>query len=461
MHFKSPLFQSAYQLWYGPDLVHIQSRRERRALMLGSLGMFVMGLTWGVYFISIGNWPIVGFDLLLTLSGLSAAVLVWRKQTHAAAIVIFASLFCIVSLIAWLFDAATPQAPRTTHLYLLPLSVAALMVFRDAGAWLRQGIAAASLLVFALLSVSYGSPLSQFALPADVRATGAWIQSIAAMALLYGMLHVMQNDSAIRSILEDELQQAMEGEQFQLHYQPQLDSQGRVIAAEALIRWIHPQQGMVLPGKFIEIAEQTGQILPIGLWVLQQACAQLQAWSGVPSCKHLRLAVNISQLQFRQKDFVSQVLHLIDHYGIQSDLLELELTESMLAQDLQDIVRKMTALRARGVTFSLDDFGTGYSSLNYLKKLPLNQLKIDQSFVRDVLTDANDASIARTVVLLGHDLGLTVIAEGVESAAQHAFLVGCGCEFFQGSLFSFALPAEAFIAYVQANAEVPGLAAAA
>jgi EAL domain-containing protein (putative c-di-GMP-specific phosphodiesterase class I) len=191
--------------------------------------------------------------------------------------------------------------------------------------------------------------------------------------------------------------------------------------------------------------------------VLQQACEQLRAWATQPACRQLMLAVNISQLQFRQEDFVNQVLSLIDHYGIDATRLELEITESMLVQDLPDIIEKMRAIRARGVTFSLDDFGTGYSSLNHLKKLPLNQLKIDQSFVRDVLIDANDASIARTIVALGHNLGLTVIAEGVESDAQHAFLRSCGCEFFQGYLFSQALPAEAFMDYVQANFEASQL----
>ena len=176
---------------------------------------------------------------------------------------------------------------------------------------------------------------------------------------------------------------------------------------------------------------------------------QLQTWATVPTCRHLRLSVNISQLQFRQADFVAQVLGLIERYGIRAELLELEVTESMLVQDLDDIIQKMGALRAHGVSFALDDFGTGYSSLNHLKRLPLNQLKIDQSFVRDVLTNPNDASIARTVVTLGHDLGLTVIAEGVETRAQLAFLADCGCEFFQGYLFSRAVSAEAFLPFVQ------------
>ncbi|RFO96507.1 EAL domain-containing protein [Rhodoferax lacus] len=445
------LMQGAYQLWYGPDLVHVQGRRARRALMLGSMGMWMMGLAWGLYFSYLGNWPLVALDLCMICAGLASAVLIWRKQVQWAAVLIFTTLFAVICLIAWLFDASTPQSPRTTHLYLLPLSVAALMIFRASGPWLRHGIALACLLAMAFLSMRYGSPYPQYALPESVRATGGWVQVTAALGLLYGMLHVMQNDASVRSLLEEELQQALDQQQFVLHYQPQLDSQGRVIAAEALIRWQHPQRGLVLPGKFIEAAEQTGLILPMGLWVLQQAAVQLQAWAMLPACAQLRLAVNISQLQFRQKDFVAQVLGLIDRHGIAAHLLELEITESMLVEDLPDIIQKMTALRACGVTFSLDDFGTGYSSLNHLKRLPLNQLKIDQSFVREVLTDANDASIARTVVTLGHSLGLSVIAEGVESAEQHAFLVACGCEFFQGYLFSQALPADAFNAYVQDN----------
>ncbi len=445
------LVKGAHQLWYGPDLVHVHGRRERRALMLGSAFIFVMGLAWGAYFCVQGNWPLVALDLMLIGTGVSCAVLIWHKQVHRAAIVMFTLLLFIVCVISWVFDCPTPQSTRTTHLYLLPLGVAALMTFRDSGVWLRHGVSAGCLIAFAVLSVSQGSPMPEYALPEQVRALGAWIQTSAAMGMLYGMLHVMQNDATVRSVMEQELQLALDQGQFQLHYQPQLDSRGRVIAAEALIRWNHPQRGFIPPDKFIAVAEQSGLILPIGLWVMQTACAQLRTWSMQAQTRNLRLAVNISQLQFRQKEFVGQVMRLIDQHGVNAKLLELELTESMLVQDLPDIIEKMTAIRARGVSFSLDDFGTGYSSLNHLKRLPLNQLKIDQSFVRDVLTDANDASIARTVVALGHNLGLTVIAEGVESEAQRAFLAACGCEFFQGYLFSPALPAEAFLAYVQAN----------
>lgn len=445
------LLQGISQLWYSPDLVHIQGRRERRALMLCSLAMLVIGLVWGSYFAVVGNWLLAAMDLCMVASGAITAALIWRKQIRSAAVLVFTTLFLVIFLIAWVFDSPTPANPRTAHMYLLPLGAAALLTFRDASAWLRHGIAVGCMLAMLVLCVPFASPWPAYALPEDLRTVGTWVQPATALALLYLVLHVMQNDASMRSALEGELRQAVAHKQFVLHYQPQLDLLGRMIGAEALIRWQHPQRGLVYPGHFIDTAEQTGLMLPMGHWVLQQACAQLQAWSTEPACQHLRLSVNISQLQFRQSDFVPQVLGLIERYGIRAELLELEVTESMLVQDLDDIIQKMQALRARGVTFSLDDFGTGYSSLNHLKRLPLNQLKIDQSFVRDVLTNANDASIARTVVTLGHNLGLSVIAEGVETAEQQAFLAACGCEYFQGYLYSRPIPLEAFLTFAREN----------
>lgn len=444
--------QIVHRLWYGPDLVHVQARRERRVLMLGSLSMTVMGMVWAGLFITLGNWPMVFLDAVMVLGGLGSGILVWRKKAHAAAVVLFSTLFIVICVIASVFDISTPQAPRTTHLYLLPLGVAALMAFRTASPWLRHGIAVACLAGVAVLSVTYGSILPEYALPPHIRAPGAWVTSIAALTILYGMLHVMHHDAVMRTTMENDLRQALAQGQLELHYQPQHDLHGRVVGAEALIRWNHPQRGWIMPGQFIELAEQTGQILPIGQWVLRQACAQLGRWSEQTECQHLRMAVNISQLQFRQTDFVAQVLDAIDAQRIDPRRLELELTESMLAEDMPDIIAKMSAIRRRGVTFSLDDFGTGYSSLAYLKRMPLNQLKIDQSFVRDVLTDPSDASIVRTVISLGHELGLTVIAEGVETEDQRQFLLDSGCKLFQGYLFSPAMPIGAFNAYVQTTA---------
>jgi EAL domain-containing protein (putative c-di-GMP-specific phosphodiesterase class I) len=218
--------------------------------------------------------------------------------------------------------------------------------------------------------------------------------------------------------------------------------QARVVGVEALVRWQHPKRGMVSPAEFIPMAEQTGLILPLGQWVLEVACQQLVSWSAQAETRSLTMAVNVSARQFRHAEFVPQVLALLRQTGANPHCLKLELTESLLLSDPQDAILRMAELRNVGVRFSLDDFGTGYSSLSYLKLLPLQQLKIDQSFVRDVLTDSNDAAIARTVLALGQSLGFQVVAEGVETDGQRAFLLENGCTLFQGYLFGRPVPIE-------------------
>jgi len=259
----------------------------------------------------------------------------------------------------------------------------------------------------------------------------------------------MQAAVTARAALETELRRAIEVGQFLLYYQPQVDSLGTVIGAEALLRWQHPERGLVFPGDFISLAEETGLILPVGQWVLSTACDQLAAWSGYPELAHLSLAVNVSARQFRSTDFVEQVLEELDRSGADPHHLKLELTESLLVHDVEDIIVKMKELKAKGVCFSLDDFGTGYSSLSYLKRLPLDQLKIDQGFIRDILVSADDAAIARMVIVLAESLGLAVIAEGVETDAQRDFLLGQGCRSYQGYLFGRPTPAEDFESFVR------------
>jgi EAL domain-containing protein (putative c-di-GMP-specific phosphodiesterase class I) len=232
--------------------------------------------------------------------------------------------------------------------------------------------------------------------------------------------------------------------QFILHYQAQVVDDGRVTGAEVLLRWRHPRRGVVSPAEFIPLAEEAGLILPLGQWVLETACRQLALWSERPTLAHLTLSVNVSAHQVGQPDFVERILAILAETGAEPQRLKLELTESMLAHNVQDIIKKMFELKAQGVGFSLDDFGTGYSSLSYLKRLPLDQLKIDQSFVRDVLVDPNDAAIARTIVALARSLGLGVIAEGVETQAQRDFLADSGCHAYQGYFFSRPLPIDGF-----------------
>lgn len=257
----------------------------------------------------------------------------------------------------------------------------------------------------------------------------------------------MQTAVSNRAAMETGLREAVILQQFILHYQAQVAGDERVTGAEALVRWQHPQRGMVSPSEFIALSEETGVIYALGNWVLEAACKQLVAWANVPRMAHLTVAVNVSVRQFNHRDFVAQVLEVLEVTGANPRRLKLELTESLLASNVDDIVAKMTALKARGVQFSLDDFGTGYSSLSYLKRMPLDQLKIDQGFVRDILLDPNDAAIAKMVIALADSLGLSVIAEGVETEAQRKYLARQGCDACQGYLFSRPLPVQEFEAF--------------
>lgn len=241
--------------------------------------------------------------------------------------------------------------------------------------------------------------------------------------------------------LKEDMVAGMARQEFELYYQVQINREGKCTGVEALIRWHHPKKGMVSPAEFIPMAEESGLILHLGQWVLETACAQLQEWHSFPARAHWTIAVNVSALQFADSKFVANVTHALHKAGADPRLLKLELTESMLADDLAGIIAKMDAVKALGVSFSLDDFGTGYSCLTYLKRLPLNQLKIDQSFVRDVLSDSHDATIVRTILALGHNLHLNVIAEGVETAEQRDFLLEIGCDAFQGYYFGKPLAA--------------------
>ena len=258
----------------------------------------------------------------------------------------------------------------------------------------------------------------------------------------------MQTEVRARAELESGLRAALLNNQFVLHYQAQVSSADRVIGAEALVRWMHPLRGLVSPAEFIQVAEESGLILPLGNWVLETACRQLALWAGQPAMADLSVAVNVSARQFQQADFVDQVIATLDRTGAKAQQLKLELTESLLVTNVEDIITKMNALKTIGVGFSLDDFGTGYSSLSYLKRLPLDQLKIDQSFVRNILSDPNDAAIAKMVIALAHSLELAVLAEGVETQAQRNFLAQLGCHTYQGYFFNRPVPIEDFEALV-------------
>lgn len=267
-----------------------------------------------------------------------------------------------------------------------------------------------------------------------------------------------QEAVARRTATEADLRHALDRREFLLHYQAQIEGEGRLTGAEALIRWQHPQRGLIGPDNFIGIAETTGLIEPIGAWVLREACEQLVRWGRDEATSGLSLAVNVSVRQFRQSGFVGEVLEILRSTGANPALLKLELTESLLLDNAASAIERMTTLRSLGVRFSLDDFGTGYSSLSYLNKLPLDQLKIDKSFVNEILTDASGVAIARTIVALAKSLDLSVIAEGVETESQRELLSSLGCSAWQGYLFGRPAPADQMLSeYQKRIAEMPSV----
>ncbi|MDH4235524.1 MAG: EAL domain-containing protein, partial [Gallionella sp.] len=259
----------------------------------------------------------------------------------------------------------------------------------------------------------------------------------------------MQESINDRVALEGELRNALENRQFYLYYQIQVDKSLRPLGAEALIRWIHPVRGLVFPAQFIPLAEETGLILLIGQWVLDTACSQLKAWQQNELTRDLVLAVNVSPKQFRHADFVAQVQSAVQRHDINPKLFKLELTESMLLENVEGTIATMNALKETGIQFSLDDFGTGYSSLQRIKYLPLDQVKINYSIVRDSADESNDKAVMRTIVSMAQSMNLNVIAEGVETEEQRLLLPDTNCIYYQGYLFGMPVPIEQFDALLK------------
>ncbi|WP_143559320.1 EAL domain-containing protein, partial [Solemya velum gill symbiont] len=254
----------------------------------------------------------------------------------------------------------------------------------------------------------------------------------------------MQASLEKRSQMESDLRIALKKKQFVLYFQKQVDNEGRIIGMEALVRWAHPERGMISPSEFIPVCEDSGLIVPVGHWILTESCRTLSQWQQHDSMKHLKLAVNISIKEFMQDDFVSQVNLLVDEYGVHSDRLELEITESMAHDDLDALIEKMHQLKKTGISIAMDDFGTGYSSLSYLKKLPVDIIKIDRSFVDDLGVNANNESIVKTIAKAGESFGMDVLAEGVETEEQFRLLIEYGYKQFQGYYFGKPMTADKF-----------------
>lgn len=424
-------------------------RRVRLMLWAGAGALLAMALIWGGFFALRQHWVLVALDGLMAALALVVMQRVRIESHLSAGLLLIIGLWVVLVVLALFADVPSAAAPRSVHVYLLSLGVVSTLIFRGESVVWRHGLPALCFATYLVMASTQFGVHSLMSLGDEVRVVGGWINNAAAIVLLYGVLVLLQIDFAERDETEQALQQALRESQFLLFFQPQLQADGRVIGAEALLRWRHPERGWIAPSEFIPQAEANGSIREIGAWVLRQACAQLVSWQTEPLLAPLKLAVNVSAREFRHPDFVGDALATLQSSGAPPGHLSLELTESVLVDKLDDVIATLSALKDRGIGLSLDDFGTGYSSLNYLRRLPLDELKIDQTFVRDVLSDPNDATIVRMVITLGQSLGLQVIAEGVETEAQREFLVDNGCSRFQGYLFSRPLPLAEFEAFVR------------
>ena len=375
--------------------------RTKRLMLVGSVILIVLSMSWGAMYVSYGKWTMAGLMSYAVALGVSLLFLVMRDRPHRAAIVACHGLMLFFAVLC-LFDNPVHGVPRTSHMYFLPIAAGAILIFRKDGWYLRYVLPAILLLACAVFAdTSLSVPMSNAMPPPAIHRIAAWVNELSSLSILGVVLFLMQSDLSARRAWESALREAIAKGQFHLVYQPQVGRDGRIRGAEALLRWRRPGGGYVPTADFIPFAEETGLIVPIGAWVLKQACAQLALWAERPETAGLTLSVNVSLCQFHQPDFVQEVTTIVTRSQAPASRLKLEITESVFNSDLEGTIEKMNALRQLGLAWSLDDFGTGYSSLSVVGKLPLDELKIDQAFVFDVAHDASNKAIVHTLISLG------------------------------------------------------------
>lgn len=418
-------------------------KRVYRMLTFASSVSALLGIGWGIFSIFRPNLVIAALSTATICMAAVNLHLVKQSKIRMASYIYIAVILLI------LFFAATLLG--ILHQFLLPLAICSFLLMRSEHPIIRHGVPIVCLLSFGWFACWTTQIQSEYLLPEAIRTSAVWIDQLLAVLTLYICLQLAYEDVLEQTKMELELRDALIRNELILYYQPQVLATGNTVGVEALLRWKHPTRGLVPPNDFIPVAEATGLMVPMGDWVLRTACLQIAAWRSDQWLKELSISVNVSASQFAEVQFVDRVTEIVRETGADPSKLKLELTESMFVTNIDEIIEKMTQLKRNGIRFSLDDFGTGFSSLTYLRRLPLDQLKIDQSFVKNMLSSPEDASIARTVIALGHDLNLDVIAEGVETPEHQLMLFKMGCELFQGYLYSKPVPVtevEQFVATI-------------
>lgn len=423
------------------------------AYQWGALAFAGAGVAWAVVFSLMGWWWVVALDFAIVASGLAIYVLIRRGHFTAGLLAGQAALAAIAIIMALVMDVPTAEYPRVSHLYLLVIAALGYLNYqrhKSTAQLALIGFCLAGFVVFA--SAPLPNPF-MVDMPHTLRVGGTWANAIVATAMLAACIHAMHAEFVRRNDFSRDLTAALWNDEFRLVFQPQVDTARTTIGAEALLRWNSPSRGAVSPVEFIPQAEKLGLMTAIGGWVLERGCETLADWAREPDLRHLSLSINVSASQLVHEDFETFVRDTLVKTGADPRRLTLELTESMLVTDMEPIAAKLVRLRELGITFALDDFGTGYSSLAYLRRLPVQLIKIDRSFVQDAVSALRGAQLVKNVIHIGRDLGMDVLAEGVETMAQHALLAAAGCEYFQGYLYGKPMPLVEFEQRVEAEAK--------
>jgi len=420
------------------------SSRMIVAYRYGALAFAGIGVGWAVVFGAIGWWGVVALDIAIIVCGLSIYVLIRRGHLTLGLLAAQAALMAIAVIMGLVLDVPTADAPRVSHLYLLVVAALGYFNFQRQSSLAQLLLIGLCLVAFVVLaSMPLRTDLA-LVMPEMVRSIGTWVNTIMATTLLAACIHATQADLVRKDKFSRALMAALWNEEFTLVYQPQVDLARTTIGAEALLRWHSPERGEVSPAEFIGQAEALGLMVAIGGWVLEKGCTTLAGWDEDARFRHLTLSVNISASQLMDEGFEALVRATLTKTRADPRRLTLELTESVLVTDMELAVAKLRRLHDLGITIALDDFGVGYSSLSYLRRLPIQQIKIDRGFVHDATSTDRSASLVRNLIHIGQDLGQDVVAEGVETPDQHALLVQAGCRKFQGFLYGKPMPLAEF-----------------
>jgi len=423
----------------------------RKILSLTSFVSTVLGISWAACYFMYAR-----FELALVFVGLSlVGVLSYfasKKFNYILFVVIANSLLIVIAAISF-YDTPLPYVPRSAHVFFLPLAMGVVFIFNQNDKYMGKVFPKICLLFFAAFGIGILDSIHlENSPPENIRMVGAYSNYIFSVLLLLCIIRIYRNDMNEKASLGLDLAQAVAKNEIVVHYQPQVDEQQRILGIEALVRWQHPERGLLSPDKFIPLAEESLLIREIGLEVLRQSCQLLNQWANDPVLKNKYIAVNVSPLQLDDDDFVAAVKQVILDAEVSPENIELELTESAQCVSMEDAKKKMQALQDFGVRWALDDFGAGFSSLGILSVLPVHRLKIDRQFVKEIEHSASSIKLLKKVLEISEVMGMTATVEGVENASQFKMLTGLGCKNFQGYLFGRPQSAETVTNAIKVNA---------